>query len=67
LRLDPNLTNHHHVICTRCRTVIDLAEDDVEPVRFKRKLPAGFRMERYEVDVLGLCAKCVESTSGKGP
>ena len=67
LRLDPNLTNHHHVICTRCRTVIDLAEDEVEPVQIKRKLPSGFRMERYEVDVLGVCAKCAESTRDERP
>jgi Fur family peroxide stress response transcriptional regulator len=65
LRLDPNLTNHHHVICTRCRTVADLAEDEVEPVRIKRKLPAGFRMERYEVDVIGICAQCAERTGNE--
>lgn len=67
LRLDPNLTNHHHVICTSCRTIVDLAEDEVEPVRFKRKLPAGFRMERYEVDVLGICAECAANASNTRP
>lgn len=58
LRLDPNLTSHHHLVCTRCGAVTDLSEDQVAPVRMRRKLSAGFRVERCEIQVLGICANC---------
>ncbi len=69
LRLDPNLTNHHHLVCTRCGAVADLAEDQVAPVRKRKKLPAGFRIERCEVQVLGICASCwgKRTDPSKGP
>jgi Fur family transcriptional regulator, peroxide stress response regulator len=62
LRLESNLEEHHHLVCTRCKTIVDLEESDLEPVRLKKKkkLPRGFRVERYNVEFRGLCAACVE-------
>jgi Fur family peroxide stress response transcriptional regulator len=58
LRLDPNLSDHHHLICRCCRAIVDFGSEDVAPIRFRRSLPKGFRMERCEVEVLGVCARC---------
>ncbi|MBI3679921.1 MAG: transcriptional repressor [Acidobacteria bacterium] len=58
LRLDPNLSDHHHLVCRRCKSVADIASEDVEPVRLKAALPAGFQVERCEVVAMGLCAAC---------
>ena len=55
-RLDPNLTHHHHLVCRRCHTVTDIPYEDIEPVRFRTRPPAGFQIERY--DLLGLCSRC---------
>ena len=60
LRLDPNLTNHHHLICGRCKSITDLAAEHLEPVRFKGKPPAGFKVEHCEAVAYGLCAVCVK-------
>jgi Fur family transcriptional regulator, peroxide stress response regulator len=59
LRLDPNLTDHHHLVCRSCHSIVDIPAEDVEPVRFRKGLSAGVRVERYEV--LGLCSRCVEN------
>lgn len=55
-RLDPNLTDHHHLICRCCQSIVDIPSDDIEPIRFLRHLPSGFQVERYEI--LGVCARC---------
>lgn len=58
LRVDANTEEHHHLVCTECRTVIDLAEDDLEPARLLRSLPEGFVLKRCAVEFYGLCPRC---------
>lgn len=58
LRLESNLEEHHHLVCTRCKAIVDLEETDLEPVRLRRELPGGFRVDRYSVEFRGLCAAC---------
>ena len=58
LRLDANLEIHHHLVCVQCKTVIDVPEENVEPVQLRNPLPAGFRLERCSVEMLGVCANC---------
>jgi Fur family peroxide stress response transcriptional regulator len=58
LRLDPNTERHHHLVCVRCKSVTDLPEDDLEPLRLRRKLPRGFRVQRFHVEALGVCESC---------
>lgn len=58
LRVEPNRRPHHHLVCTRCKSISDLDEAELEPVRLRRKLPRGFELERFAVDVLGICQAC---------
>jgi Fur family transcriptional regulator, peroxide stress response regulator len=57
-RLETNMHPHHHVVCTRCRAIVDLDETDLEPVRLKKGAPDGFLIHRYSVEVHGLCSRC---------
>jgi Fur family peroxide stress response transcriptional regulator len=57
-RLETNLTPHHHLVCVRCKTIVDLDDDDLEPVRLKKRPPRGFSVQRYSVEVIGLCPRC---------
>ncbi len=59
-RLDANLTDHHHLVCQRCRSIVDVPAEDIEPVRFRRGSPQGFQVERYEIEVLGICSRCAK-------
>jgi Fur family peroxide stress response transcriptional regulator len=58
LRLDGNTEPHHHLVCTQCRAIEDLHEEDFEPIRLKKPLPKGFAVHRLSVEVLGLCKQC---------
>jgi Fur family peroxide stress response transcriptional regulator len=57
-RWDANLDPHHHLICTKCKSVTDIPQDAVAPVEFRSPLPDQFKVQRLSLEVLGLCAAC---------
>lgn len=58
LLIESNPDEHHHLVCLRCKAIVDLEQDAIEPVHPRRKPPAGFRVLRTRVEILGLCAGC---------
>jgi Fur family peroxide stress response transcriptional regulator len=58
LRVEANRRPHHHLVCTRCKTIVDLEEDQFEPLRLRGGAPYGFTVQRFAVDVLGICNAC---------
>jgi len=64
LRIDPNLNAHHHLVCTNCRSITDIDDDAVGPIALRGRLPRGFRVERYALEIHGLCERCAAQTGG---
>ena len=58
LRVESNPEPHHHLVCIRCKSIVDLEEKELAPIRFRHKLPYGFRAQRVAVDILGICKAC---------
>jgi Fur family transcriptional regulator, peroxide stress response regulator len=58
LRVEMNDKAHHHMVCSKCKTITDISEKELGLVSKKDRLPGGFLVERYAVDVIGICAKC---------
>jgi len=65
LRLETNEEPHHHLVCVRCKSITDLDEDSLAPVRLKEQFPQGFQVKRIAVDVLGVCPKCASREARK--
>ena len=63
LRLDAHVEPHHHLVCRVCRSITDLDENEIEPAHFTGKLPKGFRVDRQIVEIVGVCAFCVNKKS----
>lgn len=63
LRVDARVEPHHHFVCRQCRRITDLDAAAIEPVRFRTTLPAGFRVERHNVEIIGLCEACSRKSS----
>jgi Fur family transcriptional regulator, peroxide stress response regulator len=61
-RFETNPAPHHHLVCLRCKAIMDVPASDVEPVRLKKRAPSGFRIQRYNVEMLGLCGECAKQT-----
>jgi Fur family transcriptional regulator, peroxide stress response regulator len=59
LRLEANMTPHHHVVCSSCRAIYDMPETAVEPVQYSTsEAPEGFSIEGCRVEFVGLCQTC---------
>ena len=63
-RLEMNERQHHHLVCSRCKTITDIDAEGIALIPQHRDLGVGFQVERYAVDVIGLCARCQQSDNG---
>ena len=55
--------HHHHFHCRVCDKVYEI---DGCPGNFKGLVPAGFRMERHDVVLYGLCDVCTDEAGADG-
>jgi Fe2+ or Zn2+ uptake regulation protein len=60
--------HHHHLLCTTCGSVIDIAPPPSFEQAVARHLDdlaaaQGFRPHGHRIDVLGTCARCQEAAS----
>jgi Fur family peroxide stress response transcriptional regulator len=58
VRVEMNREAHHHMVCSRCRKIADIGEKELGLAGKRSRLPGGFLVERYAVDVIGVCANC---------
>jgi Fur family peroxide stress response transcriptional regulator len=58
LRVDGNLKPHHHLVCSRCKSVQDIEGEFFDLKRISRQIPAGFDLTQPVVEVFGLCRNC---------
>ena len=58
VRVEMNSEAHHHVVCSKCKAITDIGEQELGLVSKRTRLPGGFLVERYAVDIIGLCLKC---------
>jgi Fur family peroxide stress response transcriptional regulator len=58
LRVDGNLKPHHHLVCSRCKSVQDIEGDFINLKRISRQLPEGFDLTQPLVEIFGLCRRC---------
>jgi Fur family transcriptional regulator, peroxide stress response regulator len=58
LRVELNRHDHHHMVCSHCKAITDIEEKDFGVFPLLQQLPGGFKVERYAIDVIGICAAC---------
>ena len=61
---DSRTQPHHHAVCRRCGKVVDIDAGRVSERARTAAADAGFRVERAEVQVIGLCATCASGIPG---
>lgn len=59
-RLETNMAPHHHLVCSSCKAIVDLTDEDLEPIRMKSAEPRGYRIQRFAVEIIGLCPNCAK-------
>jgi Fur family peroxide stress response transcriptional regulator len=61
-RFDANLDVHHHLVCIRCRRVIDFHDPCLERLPIQAESLGGFRILGQRIHLLGLCSECQSET-----
>jgi Fur family ferric uptake transcriptional regulator len=63
-----HLGDHHdHMICTRCRKIIEFKEERLEAFQIEIAERHGFHMLRHRMELYGLCAECMKERSRHMP
>ena len=55
---DPNVHHHHHLICVKCRKVIEFEEDLLDKLEATISKKSGFQILNHEVKFFGYCKDC---------
>ncbi len=56
---DPKVHHHHHLICLKCKRVIEFEEDLLDDLEANIEEKSGFRILNHEVKFLGYCKDCL--------
>lgn len=57
-RFDPNTERHHHIVCRKCETVVDLSTRALDGLSIPDLRKQGFIVDDYSVHFTGLCREC---------
>ena len=55
---DPNVHHHHHLICRKCKKVIEFDEDLLDELEAVISEKSGFKILNHEVKFFGYCKEC---------
>lgn len=50
--------HHHHLVCSSCQRVEDVAEEVVRPMLRSVREKHDFHVDHAQLDLYGLCARC---------
>ena len=56
--VDPSKHRHHHLICLKCKKVIEFDEDRLDELEANIALQSGFWITNHEVKFFGYCKDC---------
>jgi len=57
-RYDPDLSPHHHLICTSCNKIMDLEQDFSRNLRPPPSFRNRFQVDDFSVVFYGICEAC---------
>jgi Fur family ferric uptake transcriptional regulator len=52
--------HHDHMICTKCRNIIEFEDDSLEALQLSIARNHGFHMLQHRMEIYGICANCLK-------
>jgi len=52
--------HHDHMICTKCRTILEFEEEQIEQLQIKIAAAQGFHMLQHKLEIYGICNSCLQ-------
>jgi Fur family ferric uptake transcriptional regulator len=50
--------HHDHMICTKCRKILEFEEEQIEQLQIKIAAAHGFHMLQHKLEIYGICNDC---------
>jgi Fur family peroxide stress response transcriptional regulator len=60
VRYDPMTSQHHHIICVRCKKVVNLSNEELKAIQIPDLVSRQNKLLGYSVHFSVLCASCRE-------
>jgi Fur family peroxide stress response transcriptional regulator len=59
-RYDSNLVPHHHLVCTRCKSIVDFYWPTFETIRVPSEAKKWGNIHSKQVEMRGICGDCLK-------
>lgn len=59
--------HHDHMICTKCRRIIEFKNDQLEALQVHVAATFGFHMLQHKMEIYGICADCRQERTDHMP
>ena len=53
--------HHDHMICTKCKSIIEFKEDQLEKLQIQIAAAHGFHMLQHRMEIYGICSDCLKN------
>lgn len=60
VRYDPMTSQHHHIICVRCKKVVNLSNEELKAFQIPAQVSRNNKVLGYSVHFSVLCSSCKE-------
>ena len=50
--------HHDHMVCTKCRKILEFEEEQIEQLQIKIAAAHGFHMLQHKLEIYGICNDC---------
>lgn len=61
-RFDANMTDHYHMMCEQCGTIVDFEYPQLHDVELEAVRQTGFALTGHRMEVYGVCSECQSSS-----
>jgi len=59
--------HHDHMICTKCKKIIEFENDRLEALQFHIAREYGFHMLQHKMEIYGICSDCLSEHVSRMP
>ncbi len=50
--------HHDHIICTKCKKIVEFFNEDVETLQIKIAHDLQFKLQNHRMELFGICQRC---------
>lgn len=56
--IDPDGEHHDHIICLKCKKVVEFFNEELENLQIKIATDLKFKLQNHRMELFGVCHKC---------